>query len=131
LVVVLDPANGAANLRVGGAWNRHSHRRAVGRAEEVAVTGPLTGVVPGVPYEAVSFALAEGDLLALATDGVTEARRGGKFFGADGLAAALAESASAPLATAAVAAVARAVAFAGGKRADDMCLLLARRDRGF
>lgn len=99
------------------------------RTEEVGVTGPLTGVVPGVPYEAVRFALAEGDLLALATDGITEARRRGEFFGTEGLAAALGEAQSVPLATAAVTAVAQAVAFAGGRRADDMCLLLARRQR--
>ncbi len=126
LVVVLDPCTGAAVCASAG-MEPPLILRTGGAAEEVAVSGPLSGVTPGVPYDAVSFALAEGDLLALFTDGVTEARRGREFFGAEGLAAALAAAASVPLATAAVAAVARAVAFAGGKRADDMCLLLARR----
>ncbi|HET6498659.1 MAG TPA: SpoIIE family protein phosphatase [Coriobacteriia bacterium] len=44
-------------------------------------TGPLLGATPLARYECVSVPIGEGDMLVLYTDGVTEARRGNRFFG--------------------------------------------------
>ncbi|GAB4456121.1 MAG: hypothetical protein OHK0029_13530 [Armatimonadaceae bacterium] len=102
-----------------------------GFADEVAVGGTLIGMFPDATYEPVSLTLDEGDLLALYTDGITEARRGRghTFFGMERLITALQESTarSSSLTQAAKGVIGRAVSFAGGRRADDMCLLLARR----
>ncbi|MDO8963123.1 MAG: SpoIIE family protein phosphatase [Coriobacteriia bacterium] len=51
------------------------------RIERLAATGPLLGAVPGVEYIQRSVSLEDDDVLLLYTDGVTEARRGSKFFG--------------------------------------------------
>lgn len=52
--------------------------------EQLAVTGPIVGVMEE-PFETRSIALAPGDTLVLATDGLTEARDArGAFLNADG-----------------------------------------------
>ena len=96
---------------------------------ELTAGGPLLGVLPEAEYEAQEAELAPGTILAMTTDGITEARRAGAFFGLEGLAAAVGESArrGAPLGEIGRAVAARAREFAGGQRQDDMCLLLARR----
>jgi serine phosphatase RsbU (regulator of sigma subunit) len=65
----------------------------------------------------------------MTTDGITEARSAAAFFGLDGLAAVVGELAGRgePLGEIGRAVAARARAFAGGQRQDDVCLLLARR----
>ena len=77
--------------------------------------------------------LADDDVLAMSTDGLTEARRGtGKRlerFGYDGLTAAVRDEVAqhpSSLGDAGVAVADRARTFAGGSLNDDVCLLLAR-----
>lgn len=102
----------------------------VARAEEVGTIGPLLGMGEESDYGAATTTVAVGDVVAMTTDGVTEARRGkAEFFGLDGLALSAAGAIrSAPsLKDAARAVVADALAFAGGRQQDDVCLLLAQR----
>lgn len=55
-----------------------------GKVEPLSVTGPVIGVMEQ-PYGAMTIDLQEGDMLVLATDGLTEARdRRRQFLGADG-----------------------------------------------
>jgi PAS domain S-box-containing protein len=127
--VVLEVPTGAAVCAAAGMEPPlvlHPDHRP---ASEISVRGTLIGATPGATYTPTQFVLAAGDLLVLATDGITEARQGGAFFGTEGLANAVREAAQGPtpLPEAARNVVARAVAFARGKRHDDMCLLLARR----
>jgi PAS domain S-box-containing protein len=94
--------------------------------------GPLLGVVPNATYREQRVTLGEGDVLALSTDGLTEARRGGRrreFFGYEGLVVAVCEEIvrTPSLTEAGLAVAARARQFAGGAINDDVCLLLARR----
>jgi serine phosphatase RsbU (regulator of sigma subunit) len=94
--------------------------------------GPLLGVEAASRYEAEQQLLEPGDLLAMSTDEITEARRpgrGGAFFGHDGLVAAVRDLAgSESLAAIGQEVARRARAFAGGgPQNDDVCLLLARR----
>lgn len=95
--------------------------------------GPLLGVEQGAVYAQQTVALGGGDVLAMSSDGLTEARRGSgnrrEFFGYDGLVQAVREEVArhpSSLSDAGAAVAARAREFAGGTISDDVCLLLAR-----
>ena len=61
-------------------------RRADGRYEELDRSGGLLlGVDAGARYEAATLELDAGDLVVLCTDGLTEASRGGRMFGTEGI----------------------------------------------
>ncbi len=70
-------------------------RHGDGHTQLLGPTGPLLGAIPTAEYEQRSCVLADGDLIVLYTDGVTEARRGNKFFGEERLRESLAEGGSA------------------------------------
>jgi serine phosphatase RsbU (regulator of sigma subunit) len=69
-------------------------RHADGRMELLGPTGPLLGAIATAEYEERACDLGEGDLVVLYTDGVTEARRGNKFFGEERLRESLTEDGS-------------------------------------
>lgn len=103
--------------------------RADGTSEEVVAHNLPLGIDPNGKYSAAAFQLHPGDFVVLATDGITEARRGKKFLGYDGLTRLTLENRALPT----LAAVGQAIldgarAFARGKLHDDACLLLARRN---
>ena len=94
--------------------------------------GPLLGVDEHTVYQGQRATLAIGDVLVIATDGLTEARhptRRRDFFGMEGLAAAVREEEGrhSSLSDVCWAVVERAREFAGGAINDDVCLLMARR----
>jgi len=91
--------------------------------------GPLAGVIPDARYVAGEARLLPGDLLAIYSDGVTEAERSSReMFGDERLLAALLSARDGP-AEAALAALLRAVeAFAGADEpADDISVIVVRR----
>lgn len=99
-----------------------------GGLETVGVSGLLLGVQQEITYTATEVQLASGDTVLLATDGLTEARRGREVFGFDGLqvqAAALLPDR--PLRDAGQALIESVRGWAGGAFQDDACVLLARR----
>ena len=126
-LAVVDTATGLARLAVAGAEPPillHSD----GAFEEIKVSGTPLGIVPKASYAGVDLYLDMGDLLLVATDGVTEARHGRQFLGNDGMA----RLAAAALPLGDLAAIGGAVlegakAFADNRLHDDVCLLLARR----
>ena len=102
--------------------------RGDGGAETVGVSGLLLGVQPEISYTAAEVEVAAGDTVLLATDGLTEARRGREVFGFDGLqvqAAALLPDR--PLRDAGQALIESVRGWAGDAFQDDACVLLARR----
>ncbi len=70
------------------------HVPAVGEMQTVGVPGLLLGAFDDVLLEDSDVVLKPGDLLAIYTDGITEGRRGGEFYGDDGLRSSLANHAS-------------------------------------
>jgi serine phosphatase RsbU (regulator of sigma subunit) len=87
---------------------------------------PLAGALPGQTFSLSTARLDPGDLLFLYTDGLTEARRDGEFFGEERLFSVLA-SANAPTAAETVESVmAEVMSFAGDKLRDDLAILCVR-----
>jgi len=77
---ILDTASGWT-VYCSAGQTRGIVKRAGGDAELLEVGSPLVGALPGVEFEDGETAIEEGDLLVLYTDGVTEARQDGEFFG--------------------------------------------------
>lgn len=74
----LDPATGAVEYVNGG----HNAPLLLcdGSIREIEATGVPFGVLEDVPYQAGSFTLPEGGLLALFSDGIPEAQHGEDFY---------------------------------------------------
>jgi PAS domain S-box-containing protein len=102
--------------------------RASGASELVETTGWPLGIQSDAAYTPCNTVLDRGDTVVMATDGITEARRGRAFLGAEGMAD-LAEKVgpTASLKDLSAAIYKGALDFSGGKIRDDVCLLLARR----
>lgn len=126
-LAVVDTSTGTARIAVAGAEPPillHED----GSFEEINVTGIPLGIAPKADYTGTDFYLDRGDLLLVATDGITEARQGRQFLGNDGMALLAAQS----LPLGSLAEIGQAVlegarTFAQGRLHDDVCLLLARR----
>ncbi|MGI4788329.1 MAG: SpoIIE family protein phosphatase [Janthinobacterium lividum] len=126
-VVVVNTSTGEATFTSAGA-EPTLILRAGGSVEAVEIPGLPLGIRPDVAYTVKTLTLGMGEALLMATDGITEARRGSAFLGIEGMAA-LAEQVgpAALLQDLSQAIYGGACAFAGGKLHDDACLLLARR----
>lgn len=100
-----------------------------GTVEEITVNGMMIGMSMEAHYQDVRLVLEPGDMLVMATDGITEARSPRRqFFGYEDLMEAARQAAPLhSLEAIGQEIVARAKAFAGGKTQDDICLLTARR----
>jgi len=85
---------GQAQARTDGldivlALGGHPHplrRRRDGTVETVGTSGTALGLLPEIAVRDAKVVLEPGELLLTFTDGVTEARRGGRLFGEDRLA---------------------------------------------
>jgi len=101
-----------------------------GQVDEIDANGLPLGIFPDARYHELTLQLDHGDTLLLATDGITEARRGHEFLDTAGMVTLAREGRS----SGTLEGLGRAVldgarAFAGGKLQDDACLLLVRRRR--
>ncbi len=72
--VAVKRAEGLELLLAAGGHPPPLVLRADGRAEQLAVSGPLLGVAPDVEFSPVRAVLDPGDALLLYTDGLTDAR---------------------------------------------------------
>jgi serine phosphatase RsbU (regulator of sigma subunit) len=140
-LAVVNARSGTATFALAGAEPPLLIRGSGGSStqpEVVRAEGLPLGVLPGMDYENRVTHLAPGDLILMATDGLTEARHGGKFLGHDGMsdlaqqamlicAGAATRNEPATLPRIGQHLVEAARAFADGKFHDDVCLLLARR----
>ena len=99
-----------------------------GTVQALEASGLVLGIDSGQEYAEVQAELPSGATLVVYTDGVVEARRDGELYGTERLDAVLSEQRGLP-----ADALARAVAddarrFAGGELADDLAVVVIRRN---
>ena len=88
--------------------------------------GSLVGLLPDAGFTDSELPLRSGDAVVLYTDGVTEARRDGEFYGAERLDAALARRAGAPAAEIAGGVLDDVMTFQRGVPRDDIAVVVLR-----
>lgn len=128
ILLGVDPRSGECTY-VNGGHNAGLVLRASGAVEWLPATGLALGLFPGMHYEAPSLMLERGDVVALYSDGVTEALNADEEeFGDDRLVAVVRETA-ATSATQIVSAVLAAIdAFAAeAPQHDDITLMVLKR----
>lgn len=126
---VLDPASGQLSYAVAGHEPPYL-LHVDGSTEELAVGGLVLGLFPEARYEEGQAEMRTGSLLAVFTDGVTEAQNpSGEFFGGERLLAELKRSRGATCSGTLEHIVKDVQAFAGAAaQFDDITLVLARRN---
>ena len=120
-VGVIDAWTGT--LRYVSAGHEPAFIRQGSVVRQLEVSGPAVGIISDADYLVKSVALSPGDLIVLATDGLTEARNArGDMLGAEGARELIARAPDDPqeLCDALIAEVARR---GGGRIADDLALL--------
>ena len=126
-VVVVDTVTGEAIFSAAGAEPTFV-LRADGTAEPVEITGMPLGIQPDADYMAKTLRLASGETILMATDGITEARRGAELLGIRGMSALVEEAGpNTSLSELSQVIYEGARSFASEALRDDVCLLLARR----
>lgn len=128
LVGWLDPASG--RFRYVNAGHPEPHIVRGNEQRTLEATGIPVGMLPDFPWTEGEATVAPGELLAVFSDGIPEAQHGAQFFDDVRVRAALREAESEPdLARSADRVIARIDEFAAGEhRADDVTLVLLRRD---
>jgi CHASE3 domain sensor protein len=118
-----------ATLRYASAGHAPTFLRRGDEVEQLPVTGPIAGLTEEAAFSSITVALHPGDMVVLATDGLTEARdsagvavddEGVMRWVRDG------EADPGPLAEDLVRRVAR---FSGGRINDDLALLILQLDK--
>ena len=124
----LDPATG--RLRYVNAGHPEPHLVLGRRVRTLEATGIPVGMMPDFPWTQGEITLEPGETMALFSDGIPEAQCGDAFFDFERLAASLRRCAvEDQLEAAADGLIADMDAFAAGEhRADDVTLVLMRRD---
>jgi len=127
-LALYDPESGAV-VYTNAGHNPGILVRAAGPVEMLPAHGPPIGLFPNRTYASGVFTMQPGDLLALYTDGVTEAANASdEEFGTDRLVTALKDLRTSPLPDVEAELSARLQAFTGGTPfADDRTLVLLRR----
>ena len=128
-VGVLDPASGALRYVNAG----HNPPLLIeGDAVQLLEDGGIPVAIAELPYQSGVAQLAPGALLAIFTDGIPEADRGGEMFDDERLIETLVSGAGEPaLDTLGRRLMGRVDEFlAGARRTDDITLLLLRRQSG-
>ena len=126
-LAVFDPGTGELSCVTAGG-EPLLLLRADGTAEAIGTNGLLLGVQRNVEYSASQAQLAPGDTLLMVTDGLTEVRRDGSFFGFESLQALAVQllPGRTPRALG-TDLIESARSWSGGTFQDDVCLLIARR----
>ena len=125
LFLLLDPVPEGHRLTMAtGGHPLPLCRRADGRIETLGRPGRFLGMEETPKVSESAAVLSPGDLVALYTDGVTEAHDGDDFFGETGIAEVLAATAGRSAQVVADAVVAAALAFQHGQARDDIAVVV-------
>ncbi|MDR3708791.1 MAG: SpoIIE family protein phosphatase [Capsulimonadaceae bacterium] len=130
-VALLNVQSGSLRMSSAGSDLPCITGHPLNKTNMVAGGLPL-GVAPHSDYEEKVVTMAQGEMLVMTTDGLTEARhpqRRGDFLGIEGVVKAVEEEMHRQVSVleTAKAVAERARRFAGGTLDDDVCLLLAKR----
>lgn len=126
-VACLDTNTGMAYFAAGGSEPPFVVRTS-GAVDEVPSHNLPLGIAGDAEYSEWAIEAGVGDVIIMATDGITEARRGKDFLGTEGLVS-LARKAMgrSDLEEIGQAIIEGTIDFSSGVRHDDICLVLARR----
>jgi sigma-B regulation protein RsbU (phosphoserine phosphatase) len=125
LCVRVHPGGGRTRLVVASGGHPLPLRvTADGSVGVLGRPGTLLGIVDSPRLHGTTADMAAGDVVLLYTDGVTEGRRDGDFFGEERLSALLAEYRGTPAAAIAERIGGEVVAFQGGLPRDDIALVV-------
>jgi sigma-B regulation protein RsbU (phosphoserine phosphatase) len=128
VLLLLDQVPGGHRLTMAtGGHPLPLCRRADGRIETLGQPGRFLGMVKAADVSESTAILGPGDLVMVYTDGVTEARADGAFFGETGIAGVLAAAAGLTAQAVADAVVAAALAFQHGSARDDIAVVVVRK----
>jgi len=117
------------SLRYASAGHSPTYVRRADWVEQLPVTGPLLGVADDATFSSVNVAIAAGDTIVLATDGLTEARdSAGVLVDDDGVIRWIRDGEREPQHLAAEL-ISKVTRFAGGSIKDDLALLVITLDR--
>jgi phosphoserine phosphatase RsbU/P len=119
---ILDPETGVLKYSSAG----HPPvllRNGKGDVEALEAPSAPVGIFPGHSWKEDEVQLEKEDLLLLYTDGVTEARRNGGFFGQEGLSKALARWTDPSPESLPQALLDEVLSFSGDELADDVAML--------
>jgi serine phosphatase RsbU (regulator of sigma subunit) len=123
----LEPGAGGAEVGLSsGGHPLPLILRADGRVEPLGVYGTLLGVVPDPDFEESSERLSRGDAIVFYTDGVTDARVPGGFFGEERLMELVASCAGFPADAIAARIEAAALDAQEGQPHDDIAVVVLR-----
>ena len=127
LFLLLDAVPEGHRLRVAtGGHPLPLCRRADGSAETLGYPGSFLGMAETAQISEFATLLRPGDMVVLYTDGVSEARQGGSFFGEAGIAEVAGAAAGQPAQAVADAVVAAALAFQRGPARDDIAVVVVK-----
>jgi len=91
---------------------------------------PVFGAIPDYIYSEVKETLSDGDILALYTDGLIEARTGQEFFGIDGAKSSISKNHNLSAQEIALNLMHNSDAFAKGNLIDDVAILVIKKGTG-
>jgi len=123
-VVVFDKATGNAEFMTAG-MDPIILLQPGKPAQEMATNCLVLGVEYGATYTTQAGHLLSGDTIAIVTDGITEARHSGLYFGVSGVIDQLRKGADLDLHDRGQIVIESARAFGSGTFNDDVCMLLA------
>jgi len=126
-LVVVNTVTGVTQVASAGA-ERPFIVRSEGTVDIVAARGLILGIDRTAVYGTADVTVNVGDTLIMTTDGITESRRNGVFFGDERMYETALEAGT----TGSPQEIGRTIvntarAFAGGQIGDDVCMLLVRR----
>jgi sigma-B regulation protein RsbU (phosphoserine phosphatase) len=124
----LDPARGT--LRYVNAGHPPPYLVSGGAATALESTGVPIGILPSFPFSMASLEMKHGDLLAVFSDGIPEAKHGDEFYDDERIAKSLVdEAAEQDLDALSTKIINRVMAFVGDEpRGDDITLVLLKRE---
>ncbi len=93
----------------------------------IETNNPVFGLIPDYVYAQIERALNEGDILALYTDGLIEARYGSDFFGAERAEASVCKNFSLNAQNIAITLIREAEEFSKGHLTDDVAIIVLKR----